>query len=287
MTGFGRAEVEILPFGRAVVEIRTLNHRYREIECRLNSGLESFEEPIRKMLGESIRRGQVRILVVFAAQRGKSAALIDEKMARAYCAQLHELKRRLKLKESVSLETILRLPQVVAAPERLIFPEKSWPALKKGIAQALSRVLRMREAEGRRLGRELFSLVEKMESLHREIRRHLPAISQGFEKRLRERIGTLIPSLDPKVLAREAVLLVQASDVSEEVQRLGSHLAALRAVLLGAGENPGRTVEFLSQELLREVNTLGTKVRENSILHRVVAMKNQIEKIREQAANLE
>lgn len=286
MTGFGRAETFLDPAGQAIVEIHTLNHKFLEVECRLPEGFDRCEGPIRLMVGSLMRRGRVRVTVGLKGPV-KSRAVFQEDLARRYVKELTDLKRRLGLPGAVSLETILALPQVVAVPPRELFSDRVWPSLKRAVAEALAQAVAMRKTEGKRLSRVLKQLVEQLEATSRRVRQRIPAAQAQLRRRFAIRIRTLAQEADQRSVASEAAAMVQATDVSEEVARIGSHLTALRQVLDRGAQSPGRTIDFLGQELTREVNTLAAKIRQARVIQSVVAMKNQIEKLREQAANVE
>lgn len=287
MTGFGRAEISLGSSGQAVVEIHTLNHKFLDVECRLPEGFDPCEEPIRAMVAGVIRRGRVRVTLSLKGKISRPSATFRADVARGYVEELKRLKRQLQIPGAVTLEMLLALPQVVAAPQRTFFSDPMWPRLKSGVAQALAKAADMRKAEGKRLSRVLEQLVGQLKTASRRAQQRVPVAQAQLRKRLASRIRAYGSTADPKAIASEAAAMVQATDVSEELARMGSHLTALGQMLRGNVENPGRTIDFLGQELTREVNTLGAKIRDPRIVQSVVAMKNQIEKLREQAANVE
>jgi uncharacterized protein (TIGR00255 family) len=287
MTGFGRAKVPLAPSGLAVVEIRTLNHRFLEMECRLPEGLRRFEDPIRRMVRGMIHRGRVSVSVNLRSEGGGPRATFQAAVARRYVAQLQRLRRQLHLPGSVTLEMILGLPQVVTLAEQDEETAQWWPSLRRGVAEALSQAVKMRQQEGARLGKALVHLGRRLGGLNARIQRRVPIVQRRLEKRWSTRIRSIARNTDRAAVAAEAASLVQARDISEELTRITSHLVALRQVVGNGVESPGRTTDFLAQELHREVNTLGTKAEDGQVIRWVVAMKGQIEKLREQAANLE
>ncbi len=185
------------------------------------------------------------------------------------------------------MEMVLGLPEVVTLPRRDLTPSQWWPRLRMGVSQALENAVKMRRQEGKVLSRILADIVVKLDGLSGSIRRRLPVAQRDLKERLIARLKVLAGPVDKKLLAHEAAALVQANDVSEELARIHSHLASLHTVVAGSVESPGRTADFLAQELHREVNTLGVKARDATTIHWVVAMKGEIEKLREQAANVE
>lgn len=301
MTGFGRAEAT-LPrrpgsAGRAVVEVRTVNHRFLEVEARLPEGLQAFEENLRQAVGRWIQRGQVRVSVVVRPTEESLPVAFDEPLARSYAGRLQRLQHKLKVKGEITLPMLLSLPRVVTVQEREGAGVGQWPRVETAVQRALQQAVQMRRKEGRRLQKVLRQLARRLQDLTDKIRRKGKQIQADLEQRLAARIRVLCRSLpggqpDPKTLTTEAAALIQSADVREELDRMDSHLAALNAALKGhpsprKGTSPGRTIDFLAQELHREVNTLGAKLRDRSLVSWVVEMKGQVEKIREQAANLE
>ena len=287
MTGFGRAEVPLPPAGRAIVEIHTLNHKFLEVECRLPDGFQGFEEQIRSLVNQEFRRGRVKISVALKAKEVRSPVVFQTALARQYMSQLRGFQRKLRIPGEVDLNLVLGLPQVISSPEPDLLPTRWWPHLKEGVSQALVRAVKMRRQEGQRLEGGLRQLLQKLESLRRKVQQRVPVVQRGLEKRLATRIQAIVPTADSRAIAAEAASVVQATDVTEELGRLQSHLTALYQVVSGESESPGRTIDFLAQELHREINTLGSKIRDTAVIRHVVAMKGHIEKLREQAANVE
>ena len=306
MTGFGRAETELPGAGRAVVEIRSVNHRFLEVDCRMPEGLQAFEEAVRALAGRKMLRGQVRVSVAVKGSREAASVIFQPQVARRYLRQLESFRRQLKVEGPVTLGMLLALPQVMAVAERNDFSSAAvWKRIERAVGQALDGAVRMRQREGARLEKALRHRIDLFEQLNNQIRQRVPVVQKGLQERLADRIQTAlrgvgreVPQDQERLVLTEAAALVQATDVSEELERIESHLTALRKTLAGQpagasgskrGEqtSPGRTFDFLAQELQREVNTLGTKLRDGTVGRWVVEFKGQIEKLREQAANIE
>lgn len=287
MTGFGRAEVPLAPPGRAVIEVRSLNQRFLEMETRLPEGFQPLEEEIRSAVGRAMQRGQVRVSVSVRAQARPAQVALQMDVARRYAAQLRRLKSQLGLGGEVTLQAVLSLPQVVTVAERGEPSRQEYRRVREGFRRALRQAVAMRQREGARTAKVLAGIFRALESLREKVRKRLPEVRRQagerflarLEKALAQAGGTERP--ERSALLAEASSFAQGGDVSEELARIGSHLAALR------GATSGRTIDFLAQELQREVNTLGTKARDSQVVRAVVAMKGQIEKLREQAANIE
>lgn len=292
MTGFGRSEAVLPSSGRVVVEIRSVNHRFLEIETRFPEGFQSLEEDVRAMVGRHLRRGQVRVSVSLKWNESLPPVVFDAAQARRYLKQLRRLERTLGLRDAVTMDLLIGLPQVMTAVDRTHPSTRQWPLIERAVEQALARLVRMRRQEGARLQRALLTEIGTLTRLTGKVRRSAPAIHRNAQKRLARRIETLLrgspaPKINHSTVLAEAGAVAQASDVSEELARIGSHLTALTKAAQAQVSNPGRTIDFLAQEMQREVHTLGTKLRDGDIVQCVVAMKGQIEKLREQAANLE
>ncbi len=287
MTGFGRAEGNLSSSARTVVEIQTLNHRFLEVDCRLPEGFLSFEQAIRALVGRTIRRGRVRVFVGIKSKHQTPAAAFQVDVARQYAASLRQLKKQLHLSGEVTLETVLSLPRVVGAPSSAEFPERSRKMVEQTVGQAIAQLTAMRQKEGGRLEKVFRKLVVSLENLNRRIVRRVPEAQKNLTQRLQARIQAAAAAADPVAVAKEAAALVRETDVSEELTRIQSHLVALRRAIGGQAESQGRTMDFLAQELQREVNTLGVKIRDAAVIRWVVEMKGLIEKLREQAANVE
>lgn len=288
MTGFGRSEVGLSPTGRAMIEIHTLNHRFLELECRLPEELEPLQAEVRALVAQQIRRGRVKVSVTVKAQAASAGVGFQAAVAKRYVKELRHLQRQLRLAGEVTLQMVVNLPKVatVAEPQEGLGP-RHWKQLKAGLLQTLLKAHQMRRQEGRRLEGELRRLAKRLKNLQEKVRRRAPTAQQGLRQRFLLKVEKLPLALDPKVLTSEAASFVQGTDVTEELARIGSHLVALSDAIEGRGETPGRRMEFLSQELHREINTLGAKSRDGQISHWVVEMKGQVEKLREQAANVE
>lgn len=292
MTGFGRAEAALSPSGRVVAEIRSVNHRFLEMEIRVPEGFQVWEEALKSLVGRQLCRGQVRISI--AIKRGETQPPVEFDLPQAgrYLKQLHRLEKGLNLTDAVTLQLLLGLPQVMKAADREHPSARQWPQVARAVEQALARLVRMRRQEGARLQKVLRAEIGTLRRLAAKAQQAAPEVYRQAQKRLAQRMETLLrntaaPAISRSSVLAEAGVLAQAADVSEELARIDSHLSALSRAASASVSSPGRTIDFLAQELQREVNTLGTKLRDTTVVECVVAMKGQIEKLREQAANLE
>ncbi|MBI3322189.1 MAG: YicC family protein [Candidatus Omnitrophica bacterium] len=289
MTGFGRAEVPLASPGRAVVEVRSLNHRFLEVETRLPEGFQVLEEGVRAAVGRALQRGQVRVSISVRTLARPANVVLQADVARRYAAQLRRLQGRLGLSGPLTLETVLSLPQVVMVADRGEPSRQDLRQVRLGLQRALGQVTAMRRREGARTETTLAGILKRLDSLRARAQKRLPEVQNQMKERFLARVEKALARAAAggaegsgrSALLSEASAYAQSGDVSEELARIASHLAALRAA------TSGRTIDFLAQELQREVNTLGTKVRDAQVVRAVVAMKSLIEKLREQAANVE
>jgi uncharacterized protein (TIGR00255 family) len=288
MTGFGRAQGPLAGVGRASVEIRTLNHRFLEVECRLPEGWEGLEPEIRPLVARRIRRGRVRISVAIKRVFETAPASFQLGVARDYARALRALARATGASPQISLETLLGLPHVVKVAHTEGPTQRARGQLAAAVALALEHVARMRHQEGIRLEKQMQGICKHLEKLCLQIERRIKILEPAAASRTRKRLKKLLhEAAEERLIAAQVASWVREGDVSEELTRLRSHFSALKKALQGSVESPGRTIDFLAQELHREVNTLGTKAKDGAIAQRVVAMKNQIEKLREQSSNIE
>jgi uncharacterized protein (TIGR00255 family) len=284
MTGFGSATGTV---GRVHVdvEIRTVNHRFFNPSVKLPGPFAAWEGDVREVLRSRIARGHVSLT---ARLRRESTSGIDEERFAASVAQLRALKARFGLDGDVDLATVLRMPDVFiggAADEEIGGSAAELVQLVQVAADALTT---MRSAEGARLAGYLGERIDLVEAAVVRIAARAPQRVIEQRDRLREAVRLLADgvALDPQRVAQEVAVLADRLDVSEELDRFTSHITAFRAALGGEGE-VGKRLGFLTQELLREANTTGSKANDAAIMHDVVVIKEELERIREQVDNLE
>ena len=288
MTGFGRGEAA--DGGRTwVAEIRTVNHRFLDQRVILPRLFTALEEPVKKMVAAALDRGRVDI--TFTLHGGAAIVpqlVVNESVARQYHRCLQQLIGDYSLDSAITLTDMLTFRDVVSLEEQRPDMETEWPLISQALAAALIDCDIMREKEGRSLQTDLSNRLEKFASIVDQIQKRIPELQIQRQTDLRSRIGKLLEGLDldPIRLAQETAIMADKSDVTEEITRLGSHVAQFRAFLV-SDEPVGRRLDFLLQEFLREVNTLSSKIASASIAHLGVEMKNEIEKLREQVQNIE
>ena len=290
MTGFGAAEGRV-GNARVSVELRTVNHRFFNPSIKLPSAFSRFESEVREALRQRIARGHVSV-GVRVERDAKAAALIDETRFGAYVEQLRALQERFGLSGELDVGTVLRMPDVFASSATEATEEQTGSAaeLVAVVEQAADALGVMRMNEGHRLAEFLLDRVQVVEDALARIEVRAPARVVEQRDRLRESVRELVNGLavDEQRLAQEIAILADRIDVHEELDRFRSHIAAFRQLLRSdAGDPVGKRLGFLLQEMLREANTTGSKANDAAMLGDVVAIKEELERIREQVENLE
>jgi uncharacterized protein (TIGR00255 family) len=290
MTGFGRAafQVEGVAFQ---VEMRTVNHRHLDLQVRLPRPLSGFEAECRRHLQGRFGRGKLEVSVSSATGTGPPPDLeIDRAAAQRYVEAARALAAQHGLSEGLSAAGLLALPGVARLTEHAL-PEGE---LGEGLAEALERaaaeLAAMREAEGRALERELRERLERIAALLARLSEGTARVQDTARERLRRRAEQLraeVGAFDEARLYQEIVLAADRLDVAEEIARLRSHVEQFASALTAEGEPVGRRLEFLLQEMGREANTLGAKAADAAVAHLVVDLKTELERVREQALNVE
>jgi uncharacterized protein (TIGR00255 family) len=287
MTGFGTAEGPVSG-GRLEVELRSVNHRHFNLQLRVPAELQVLEVDLRERLRGRVARGHVTMSARWVVEPSGTGALRPNvPRAREVVAALRELKRALKLKGEIELGWVARQPDVLmteAGGDRSVEPD----AVLAVLDRAADQLLAMRAAEGAALARELTGQLDALATGLAGVEGRAPERIVAERDRLRQAVATLLDGarLDESRLAQEIALIAERLDIAEEIARLKTHLVAARAAL--AEQAPvGRQLGFLGQEMLREVNTIGSKANDAAIAQTVIAMKGELEKFREQLENLE
>lgn len=287
MTGFGAAEGTVAE-GRLRVEIRTVNHRYFNPQFKLPYDLNGLESELRDRLRRLLERGHVAVSARWIEQPAAAGGVaLDLDRARAVVRALRQLKKSLRLRGEPDLAFVARHPDVLATASDGTVAR--WDEVQPIVERAAADVLAMREREGRALAADLLVRVEALEAGARTIEQRAPERLAGELARLRRSVAELASGVhvDEQRLALEIALLADRVDISEELVRFRTHLAAVRTALAGTDGAVGKQLGFLAQELLREVNTMGSKANDAAITQTVIAMKGELEKFREQLENLE
>jgi uncharacterized protein (TIGR00255 family) len=291
MTGFGEARHQT--DGMAVaVEIHTINSRHFKLSYRSTEGYASLEPDIEMVVRDAVRRGTVQVNLRVDRQASVDDYRINTALLESYRAQLTAFAgAHGEPGKSVDLASLLALPGIVVEKARTDYdPHEDWPMIEPAIREALAAVAAMRAEEGAALAADLAANGRAVDELLGAIARRAPDVAQSYEQRLMQRVNQSLAELNvtvqPADLVREVSLYVDRSDISEEVVRLRSHLQQF-ADALDLPESSGRKLEFIVQEMGREVNTIGSKANDAEISRLAVEVKSALERIREQIQNVE
>ncbi|MDD5077802.1 MAG: YicC family protein [Candidatus Omnitrophica bacterium] len=271
MTGFGSQEAEVNAAGRLSVELRCTNHRFLETVFHLPEGLLSLEDKLKKEIEAKIKRGRVYCAVNIKGQPA-AGIFVNRKLLKNYLYELKSLKKEFKINDGLTLDSLIRLPGILTLKESHISGAHIWEQLKPVFLKALANLASARNKEGRALA----FLLKKRSSL---LRQDLLFVKRRFLAAVKERIKGIKSE-------EEKASFLKGADIAEEIDRLNFHINNFQNKIAGGGI-VGKELDFITQEMQREANTLGAKSFDLAISGKAVAMKSQIEKIREQVQNIE
>jgi uncharacterized protein (TIGR00255 family) len=288
MTGFGRGEGDTT-LGKMVVESRSVNHRYSDINVKIPKRLSLFENRMKEVIRAQVSRGRIDVtLRLDTLGEEKIQLTVDLELAEQYYQVLHDLKERLHLKDEITLSLLAGAKDLITAKEELGEIEPYWQEILPVLKQSLKNMDDMKRMEGESLSRDLQQRLEHITEQLQMIKQQFPLRLKAFFTRLQDRLRLLLEGVeaDPLRFQQEVAFLAERSDITEEIVRAESHLVQFRSLL--EGEEPvGRKMDFLLQEIHREVNTVSAKANDAEISQRVVEIKSELEKIREQVQNVE
>jgi uncharacterized protein (TIGR00255 family) len=288
MTGYGRGETDH-DGTKFSVELNSVNRKQSDIVINVPRDLGELEPRIRQTINESISRGRTTATIsLHTGENGARNLALNTELARCDHEAMHALQKELNAPGEVTISTILQAPGVMRFPEQAQDSEAAWPAIKSALQTALADLIKMREREGKHLAKDLIHRLKAIRKKLKEVRALHPEVVKRYRAALLDRIqkaGLPIADGDERLL-KEITFFADRADVSEELTRLESHLAQF-AHHLRSKEPVGRTLEFITQEIFRELNTLGAKANDAAISQHVIACKGELEKIREQVQNLE
>ncbi|MBT3914015.1 MAG: YicC family protein [Verrucomicrobia bacterium] len=290
MTGYGRGECTAK--GASItVELNSVNRKQAEVSLSVPSELESIEPDLRDLILASVSRGRVsgRVVLQYTGSSRASAVAVNETQAKAYRRELSKLAKSLEIPDNLSMEGLLRLPGVLENTQPTLDAKAFRAPIKSALGQALEGLLSMREKEGGNLGRDLAKRLAKLRRIVKRVAKLAPDVLKHHRERLIERLkktNVEVPDMDDDRLLREIVYYTDRTDITEELTRLGSHFVQLEECLSDVVP-VGRKLDFLAQEMFREINTIGSKANDANISSEVVNLKTELEKIREQVQNVE
>ncbi|MBI3991321.1 MAG: YicC family protein [Candidatus Omnitrophica bacterium] len=281
MTGFGRGEADS-KFGKIVVELRTLNHRFFELSSRLPESCLSFEEKTKELIQKVIRRGKVILLVSHHGGRLVPRVSVDKKAAKDCYDGLVALQESLSLKGNIELSHILTFPSLIQYEVDLPRQEHLWKPLSMAVKHAINRLVEDRRREGKALFDDISRRLKYIMKSLVIVEKRIPAVINRYRNSAKEKFN----GLSKERLNTEVAVFSKNCDVTEEVTRMKSHLEGFKKAML-TEEEVGKKLDFIAQELHREATTIGSKACDYKISREVIEKKSEIEKIREQVQNIE
>lgn len=289
MTGFGRATITE-EVASVTIELKTVNNRFLDVNLRLPSDLQHLESDIKRTITERLARGRVEVNLQLDRSDDVSYEL-NKPMIAGYLEAMSQLKAEFGLDGEPDLNVIARLPNVVSV-KRADVSEEIGSVIRTALSDAIADLEAMRSKEGEMLAAVLESNLAEIERRLAIVANEASNVSAEFQQRLQKRIGDLLAKaetqveLDPSRLAQEVAFLADRSDISEEIDRLGTHISHFRDVVNDT-RDVGKRLDFLTQELNREANTIASKTQNMTVKENALAIKSEIEKIREQVQNIE
>lgn len=288
MTGYGLGEA-VINGKKFTVEIRSVNHRYSDINIRMPRTMNYLEENVKSFLKDKISRGKIDVFISFESTAGDDYEIsLNESLAEAYIKVLKTIKEKHDVIDDISVSLVSKFPDVISINKKEDDKDFLWSLLEKALLEAFNAFILMREKEGNKLQKDLLEKSVKLEEYLSAIKERSPYLVQDYKIKLEKRLHEILPNhtLDENRIALEVALFADKCSIDEEIVRLDSHITQLRDILT-TEDVVGRKLDFLAQEMNREVNTIGSKANDLQITHSVVELKSEIEKIREQIQNLE
>ena len=288
MTGYGRAQ-KILNGRDILVEIRSVNHRYYEYSSRIPRTYNYIDEKLKTLLKNSISRGKVEVAVTINNIEGKDTEIaINKGTAEGYVQALRSISQELGLEDDLTLSKLMKLPDIFTVQKTPDDEEQVWNDVADVAQEAVSKFVEMRTTEGQRLRKDITDKADGILRMVMEVERLSPITVENYRARLYKKLSEILENkdIDEQRILTEAAIFSEKIAVDEETVRLRSHISQLKN-MLNSNEAVGRKLDFIVQEMNREVNTIGSKAQDLNITKIVVDMKAEIEKIREQIQNIE
>jgi len=289
MTGFGRGESSdgIHSF---TVEIKTLNHRYNDIVIKMPKHIGYLEERVKKIIKKYIIRGRVEVYINLEYINETNVDInVDIPLAKSYKSALERVAEELNIEEKITLDNIVSIPEIIKIQRKEEDEEVIWNCLKPAVEDAVDYIMNMRIKEGEELKKDVLLKINNFKEIIKSIEKKAPFIVNEYKEGLRKRVSELLGdefNLDEEKLMNEVVFFADKSNINEEIVRLYSHINQFESSL-ELNESVGRKLDFLIQEMNREINTIGSKVNDIEVNSCVVEAKSELEKIREQVQNFE
>lgn len=290
MTGYGTATVQSESGRSYTVEIKSVNHRYCDVHAKLPGKLSSLEHDIKRLVKNRFQRGRFDVyLSLDEFGRQTKQITFDNDLAAEYLEKLYELGKHLQLEPSVDLLSLTRLPEVLQVETAELDQEEAMHSVEQSLQEALGHLEQMRIHEGNSLEKDVVAYLEQIQTITSEIAQHAETTPALYKAALEERIKRLtenVVEIDEERLTQEVIMFTDKIDISEEITRLNGHIDHFQHLLNSDGA-VGRKLDFMVQEMNREINTIGSKANNLTISKQVVDVKALLEKIREQVQNIE
>lgn len=274
---------------QVTVEIKSVNHRYNEIQVKMPRKYTYLEDKARRYVAGALSRGKVDVFIKVEGRSDSDKAMnLDKQMAVKYHSKILDLAEELNIPMDLGISALIQMPGVMAMDESDEEMEAVWAEMKPGIDDAMTQLLAMRQIEGEKLAADFKERLDYLETLRKQLLERSPAVVVNYRERLRSRIKELLEddAVDENRIAVETALFADRASINEELVRLDSHIHQFLSMLKDK-QAVGRKLDFLCQEMNREVNTTGSKANDLEITHIVVEMKSELEKLREQVQNVE
>jgi len=289
MTGYGRIERRY-GSGKISIEIKSVNHRFFEVSAKLPNGLSFLEGEVKKIIHQKIKRGKVYLSVSCGGKEEKEECLaLDKENLNFGWRLLKQVKKELRLPDPLRLENVLSIPNLITYQKKdEKIAEKTWPDIKRVLGQVLNKLVQMRRSEGKDIHTNLFCRLKIIKNKLVRISARAPVVVEKYRSKFFKKVKdiTKLSKLNNDRLMQEAAIFATRCDITEEINRMNSHLGAF-GKSLALREPVGRRLDFICQELFREANTMGMKANDLNITSEVIDMKTEIEKIREEVQNVE
>ena len=289
MTGFGRCEVQD-ESRKFTVEMKSVNHRYLDVNIRMPKKLNFFETAIRSLLKQSVQRGKVDIFITYEDLSEQQVSLkYNEVLAAEYLSYFEKMQEKFSLENDIRVSTLSRYPEVLTMEEQAVDEEELWKGLKKALDGAICQFVETRTSEGEHLREDLIEKLDNMLKLVSCIEERSPQIIAEYRDKLETKVKELLADtqIEDSRIAAEVVIFADKICTDEEVVRLKSHIVHMKDTLVSDDSGIGRKLDFIAQEMNREANTILSKANDLEISNIGIELKTEIEKVREQIQNIE
>lgn len=287
MTGFGRGECtqDNMTFS---VDVKSVNHRYSDISVRIPRIMSALEEKVRDFVNDKLSRGKIDIYINFDSMKQNAEVMVDSNLAAAYVNSLNTLKQQFDIRDDISLSLITRFPDILKLEAVEQDSDQLWLILKEALSLAVNSLVDMRTREGERLQKDLNGKLDSIQEIAEQIREKSYGVVDEYKNKLYERIKELTRDvqIEESRLLTEVAIFADKSSIDEEIVRLESHINEFKKAMDFKGP-VGKKLDFILQEMNREVNTIGSKATDLAIVNNVINIKTEIEKVREQVQNIE